>query len=85
MNVRHVVPLRKQGRDCGYVWKVALQEIFCLSNLQILNNITELKMARGGMSTGQAIVFGMMLSWTPSLLLLAWLLWKEHIGIKDAP
>jgi hypothetical protein len=80
------LPLRKQRPGRGYVWKVALQEIFCLSNLQILNNITESKMARGRvMSTGQAIVFGMMLSWTPSLILLAWILWKEHIGIKDAP
>jgi hypothetical protein len=35
------------------------------------------------MSTAQAILFGMMLSWTPSLVLLAWLLWKERIGIED--
>jgi len=33
------------------------------------------------MSTWQAILLGMMLSWTPSLVLLAWLLWKEPIGI----
>jgi hypothetical protein len=31
------------------------------------------------MSTLQAILFGMMLSWTPSVVLLAWLLWKEGI------
>lgn len=35
------------------------------------------------MSTAQAILFGMMLSWTPSLVLLSWLLWKERIGTED--
>jgi hypothetical protein len=35
------------------------------------------------MSVGQAILFGMMLVWTPSVVLLAWLLWKERIGVKD--
>jgi hypothetical protein len=35
------------------------------------------------MSNGQAILFGMMLSWTPSLVILAWVLWKERIGLKD--
>ena len=33
------------------------------------------------MTTVQAILFGMMLSWTPSVVLLAWILWKEDIGI----
>jgi hypothetical protein len=35
------------------------------------------------MSIGQAILFGMMLYWTPSVVLLAWLIWKERIGVKD--
>ena len=35
------------------------------------------------MSIGQAIRFGMMLYWTPSVVLLAWLIWKERIGVKD--
>jgi hypothetical protein len=35
------------------------------------------------MSIWQAILLGMMLSWTPSLVLLAWLLWKERIGIEE--
>jgi hypothetical protein len=29
------------------------------------------------MSTLQAILFGMMLSWTPSVVLLAFLVWKD--------
>ena len=36
------------------------------------------------MSTIHAIVFGMTLSWTPSVLLMAWLFWRERIGIDDA-
>jgi hypothetical protein len=28
-------------------------------------------------------MFGMMLSWTPSVVLLAWFLWKDGIGIDD--
>jgi presenilin-like A22 family membrane protease len=35
------------------------------------------------MSIGQAILFGMMLYWTPSVVLLAWLIWKERIGVKE--
>ena len=33
------------------------------------------------MTTVQAVLFGMMLSWTPSIVLLAWLLWREKIGL----
>lgn len=33
------------------------------------------------MTTMQAILFGMMLSWTPSVVLLAWLLWREDAGL----
>jgi hypothetical protein len=35
------------------------------------------------MSIWQAILCGMMLSWTPSLVFLAWVIWKERIGIED--
>jgi hypothetical protein len=35
------------------------------------------------MTTVQAVLFGMMLSWTPSVLLLACLLSKEFTGIDD--
>jgi hypothetical protein len=35
------------------------------------------------MSTWQAILCGMMLSWTPGLVFLAWVVWKERIGIED--
>jgi hypothetical protein len=34
-------------------------------------------------STAQAIFFGMMLSWTPSMALLAWLLWREKVEGDD--
>jgi hypothetical protein len=35
------------------------------------------------MSTLQAVIFGMMLSWTPSIVLLAFLLWRERIGLPE--
>jgi hypothetical protein len=35
------------------------------------------------MSTWQAILCGMMLSWTPSVVFLAWVVWKERIGTED--
>jgi hypothetical protein len=35
---------------------------------------------RARMSIWQAILCGMMLSWTPSLFFLAWVLWREPIG-----
>jgi hypothetical protein len=34
-------------------------------------------------SIWQAILLGMMLSWTPSAVPMAWVLWKECIGIED--
>jgi hypothetical protein len=37
------------------------------------------------MSTLQAVIFGMMLSWTPSIVLLAFLLWRERIGLPEEP
>jgi hypothetical protein len=40
--------------------------------------------ARGVMSILQAILFGVMLSWTPSVVLLAWLLWREGIFEESA-
>jgi hypothetical protein len=36
------------------------------------------------MSTSQAVIFGMMLSWTTSLVLLAFFIWRERIGLEDA-
>jgi hypothetical protein len=34
-------------------------------------------------TTLQAILLGMMLSWTPSLALLAFLLWQDGIGLDE--
>jgi hypothetical protein len=34
-------------------------------------------------TTVQAVIFGMMLSWTPSMVLLAYCLWKERIGLDE--
>jgi len=36
------------------------------------------------MTTIQAVFFGVMLAWTPSLDLLAFLLWREGIGVREA-
>ena len=40
---------------------------------------------RGGapMSTIQAVFFGIMLALTPSIVLLAFLLWREGVGIAE--
>lgn len=35
------------------------------------------------MTTIQAVVFGVMLALTPSMLVLAFLLWREGIGLGD--
>jgi hypothetical protein len=35
------------------------------------------------MTTIQAVVFGVMLALTPSMLVLAFLLWREGIGLAD--
>jgi hypothetical protein len=37
------------------------------------------------MSTLQAVIFGMMLSWTTSIVLLAFLLWRERIWSSRGP
>jgi len=36
------------------------------------------------MTTIQAVLFGMMLAWTPSLVLLAFFLWRDGIGLSQA-
>jgi hypothetical protein len=36
------------------------------------------------MTTLQAILLGMMLSWTPSVVLLAFLLWQDGIGLEES-
>jgi hypothetical protein len=35
------------------------------------------------MTTIQAVFFGIMLAWTPSLVLLAFLLWRDGIGLRQ--
>jgi hypothetical protein len=35
------------------------------------------------MTTLQAVFLGVILSWTPSIALLAFLLWREGIGLDD--
>jgi hypothetical protein len=35
------------------------------------------------MTTLQAVFLGMMLSWMPSIVLLAFLLWRDGIGLED--
>jgi hypothetical protein len=35
------------------------------------------------MTTLQAVFLGMMLSWTPSIVLLAFLLWREEMDLED--
>jgi hypothetical protein len=35
------------------------------------------------MTTLQAVFLGMMLSWTPSLILMAWLLWQAESEFED--
>jgi hypothetical protein len=35
------------------------------------------------MTTIQAFFFGVMVAWTPSLVLLAFFLWRERIGVRN--
>jgi hypothetical protein len=35
------------------------------------------------MTTLQAVFLGMMLAWTPSVVLLAFLLWRDGIGLEE--
>jgi hypothetical protein len=35
------------------------------------------------MTTLQAVFLGMMLAWTPGVVLLAFLLWREGIGLEE--
>jgi hypothetical protein len=35
------------------------------------------------MTTLQAVFLGMMLSWTPSVVLLAFLIWRDGIGLEE--
>jgi hypothetical protein len=35
------------------------------------------------MTTLQAVFLGMMLAWTPSVVLLAFLLWRDAIGLEE--
>ena len=62
---------------------VAPQHMLCLPNLSSPRNITARRRYGALMSVWQAILFGMMLSWTPSLLILAWVVWKEPVTIED--
>jgi hypothetical protein len=63
--------------------QVAPQRISWLPNLAILSNMTVQRRRGTLMSTWQAILCGMMLSWTPSVVFLAWVVWKERIGTED--
>jgi hypothetical protein len=36
------------------------------------------------MTTGQALICGIMLSWVPSIVLLAWLLWQERVHLNES-
>jgi hypothetical protein len=60
--------------------RVAPQRMSWLPNLTILSNMTAQRRHGTLMSTWQAILCGMMLSWTPSVVFLAWVVWKERIG-----
>jgi hypothetical protein len=66
---------------------VAMQKLFRLPKIRLGADFAdhESHAPEGGdpMTTLQAVVFGMMLSWTPSMALLAWCLWKERIGAGD--
>jgi hypothetical protein len=36
------------------------------------------------MTTGQALIYGVILSWVSSIVLLAWLLWQERVHLNES-
>jgi hypothetical protein len=36
------------------------------------------------MTAAQALIYGIMLSWVPSIVLLAWLLWQERVHLNES-
>ena len=36
------------------------------------------------MTTVEAFFFGVMVAWTPSIILLAFFLWREGVGLREA-
>ena len=47
------------------------------------DRVREVERVGTPMTTIQAVVFGVMLALTPSMLVLAFLLWREGIGLAD--
>jgi hypothetical protein len=35
------------------------------------------------MLAAQALIYGIILSWVPSIVLLAWLLWQERVQLNE--
>jgi Zn-dependent membrane protease YugP len=67
------------------MWRigVALQHTLGLPNLMLLSQDYSQVTNGALMSTWQAILCGMLLSWTPSLFFLAWVVWKERMVVED--
>jgi hypothetical protein len=63
------------------VWSGGLASNRRPSEAIILRKVTSRE--RKLMTTLQAVFLGMMLAWTPGLGLLAFLLWREGIGLED--
>jgi len=61
--------------------EVALHNIFCLSKNRFCAEFVGHESVSGeaeeiSVTTIEAVIFGMMLSWTPSILLMAYFLWR---------
>jgi len=72
-----------RAKDSGLKWRnnsFTCPKLDSAQTSQIENHDCDREMS---MTTVQAVLFGMMLSWTPSVLLLACLLSKEFTGIDD--
>ena len=78
-------PQTREWIDGGSARRRALQKHFRLPKIGLSANFSghESLRRRATRTTLQAVMFGMMLSWTPSVVLLAWFLWKDGIGIDD--
>jgi hypothetical protein len=35
------------------------------------------------MTAAQALIYGIIVSWVPSIVLLAWLLWQERVQLNE--
>jgi hypothetical protein len=84
-----VITNTPSGDDAKRRGSVALQHTFRLPNILLSSDFADreslivVRPRKNPVTTIQAVILGMMLALTPSLVLLAFLLWREEIGLRE--